>query len=506
MPKDRVRRFAPCLAAILLLVVGVPADAAPGAVPESRYVVGFDALPADVRPGSDLHGARVLDVTPELRFVTAATPAPAAFEARAAHDPHIRYVEADPVLPLAEFVPSDPLYATGYADQLVGAPAAWDTTLGSASVVVCVVDSGVRRTHEDLAVRYAGGIDLVYGDADPQDDNGHGTHVTGIATATMDNGRGLAGLAQVSFKHAKALDSAGGAPWSRVASAIQWCSDQGAAVITMSLGAPWGSTALQDSIDQAWARGAVVVASAGNAGPCTNCLTYPAKYANVLAVGCVTSSRSLCPYSSTGPELDLVAPGHDVPSTSASGDTAYEARSGTSMSAPFVAGAAALLKSHSPAATNADIRSALESSADDLGATGRDAGYGAGLLRVDRALAASPSPAPPAPTTTRAVSVSPASQSTTVAKGATATYTFTVTNRGTAADTFALTMTSSGGSWKASLSTSSLTIAAGASASVKLSVTAPAKGKASTSSVTVTAMSQADPAVAASGVARTTSA
>ncbi|HEV8359437.1 MAG TPA: S8 family serine peptidase [Candidatus Thermoplasmatota archaeon] len=406
--------------------------------PGTRYAVGFQHLPDHLEAGATWHGGTVLRVDEALGFAVIHADSRVAFEPGARRDSDVRYVELDPVRPLLQYTPDDPKWSSLYGPKLMGAPAAWDAGTGSTSVKLCVVDTGVRALHEDLAGRYGGGIDYIDG-GEPMDQNGHGTHVTGTAAAAIGNAKGVAGLAQVTFLHARALDAMGSGTWSNVASGIRWCADNGAAVVSLSLGGSTGGSVLEDAVNYAWNGGAVVVAAAGNSGPCTNCVLYPAKYTNAIAVGCVTSTKALCSFSSTGPEVDLVAPGYQILSTAYTSNTDYAYMSGTSMSTPHVAGAVALLKSQHPDWTNADIRAALESTAEDLGAGGLDASYGHGLARVDLATAGAPAPAPepaPAPAPAPAqpdlrVSTLTVSPSAPIA-GDTVTLSATVTNQGTA--------------------------------------------------------------------------
>ncbi|MES2154465.1 MAG: S8 family serine peptidase [bacterium] len=474
------------LAATALAPLAVAAaEPAPG---PARLVVSFHALPSDIHPQSHYLGATVLAVDGPLGFAVVQADDAAGFRQQAHGRAEVRAVEDDPLQPLAAFLPSDPEFGVSqYGPQLIGAPAAWDVTLGSADVTLCIVDTGARMTHQDLAAHAAGGIDLVNGDSDPSDDNGHGTHVTGIAAAVTGNGVGIAGIAQSSFKAAKVLDASGNGYMSTVATGIRWCADNGAKVISMSLGSTTPSTAVEDAVNYAWNKGTLLAAAAGN-GACTGCVQYPAAYANVIAVGCVDQNRAICSFTSQGPEVDLAAPGNAIQSTWFTSDTALMRAAGTSMSTPHVAGAAALVWAAHPGYTNAQVRQALESSAQDVGAAGKDAAAGFGLVRPDLAIAANvtamPPPPPPA---THGVAVSPASQAKAAAAKGTVSYTFTVQNTGSVADSVSLTKVLSRTGWTASLSVSSLTLQPGESGTVVLTVTAPQKSPAMTVTITAAA-------------------
>ncbi|HET6403504.1 MAG TPA: S8 family serine peptidase [Candidatus Thermoplasmatota archaeon] len=406
------------VAAAFALALLAPLGAADRPVAEeepTQFVVGFDSGRAPPAAGERFAGGHVVVSERALGFAVVRAEG-RGFEAQAQRSAGVRYVEADPALALEAYTPNDPRFASQHALPLIGAPAAWDTTRGATSVKVCLADSGARYTHEDIAPRWGGGYDFVNGDADAWDDRGHGTHVTGIAAAAIGNGKGIAGVATATILHAKVLDATGYGTWSNVARGIRWCADQGASAISLSLGGSTGSTALHDAVRYAVAQGAVVVAASGNSGA-ENGVLYPARYPEAIAVGCVLPTKELCSFSNRGSELDLVAPGSAIDSTYYRGDADYVRMSGTSMSTPHVAGAVALLKAAAPSMGGAGIRDLLERSAEDLGASGADASYGRGLLRVDRAMtlavggsAPAPEPAPALPDLQVAsLSVSPAS-------------------------------------------------------------------------------------------------
>jgi len=390
-----------CIAIGLLatLVAAEPAAAAATA-PSSPLVVTFKAFPEGLAPGASFRGGDVVRVDPALRFAVVAPSAVGLLSTQ--DDPNVLSVEADASQTWVRDAPSDPLWSQQYAPQQVRAPEAWPEASGGPGATICFVDTGVRSTHEDLAgARWLGGWDFVHGTSDPWDDNGHGTHVAGIAAATMNNGKGVAGISQAGFYAVKAIDSTGSGYDSNIASGIRWCADHHATVISMSLGGS-GSALLASAVSYAWARGSLLVAAAGNSGPCTDCVEYPAAYPQVVAVTCTTSSRSLCSFSSQGPEAALAAPGYQVLSTWNAADDAYKTLSGTSMSTPAVAGVAALVAGRVPM-SNAKLRDVLEANAQD-GGRGRTEQLGYGIVDAKASLDAAlgqggaPSPTPtPAP-------------------------------------------------------------------------------------------------------------
>jgi len=177
------------------------------------------------------------------------------------------------------------------------------------------------------------------------------------------------------------LDANGFGSVGRLGRGIRWAADHDARVINTSVETADRGRALKTAIEYAWARSAVVVAIAGNEG---GGVQWPAAYGHVLAVGAVDRSGGLATFSGRGRELDLVAPGVGVRTTTTGGG--YVEASGTSVAAPFVSGAAALLLGQEPELTNADVVARLRGSARDLGAAGSDERFGAGLLDIAAAL------------------------------------------------------------------------------------------------------------------------
>ncbi|MFQ5409969.1 MAG: S8 family serine peptidase, partial [Anaerolineales bacterium] len=241
-----------------------------------------------------------------------------------------------------------------------------------------------------------GGCDFVNRDDTAQDDNGHGTHVAGIAAAASNNGIGIAGVSWgARVMPVKVLSASGSGSYQDVASGIIWAADNGANVINLSLGGSSPSGVLENAVNYATNRGVLVVASAGNSGNSTP--NYPAAYANAFAVAATDSSNNRASFSTFGGFVDIAAPGVSIYSTYF--DDTYASLSGTSMSAPHVSGAAALLYSYSQYLdTAAEIRTALESTALDLGSAGWDQYYGHGLIQLHAALLFDPTNVTPTPT------------------------------------------------------------------------------------------------------------
>jgi serine protease len=389
-----VRRSTTFLVALLivvpLVIAGTPqAQGSSGTI--APFIVGFhEGSQPPLAPGDRFEGLVVEKVSASGSFLVVEARDLATATTAVAGAAGVRYVEPDVRLRALQ-TPDDPRYGEQYGPPLMGAPAAWDDAgFGSAAVTVAVIDTGIRRTHEDFeSGRVLGGHDYVNGDNDPADDCGHGTHVAGTVGATTDNGRGVAGMSQATILPLRALGAIGGlitlqctGSTSDIAEAIRDASDQGADIISMSIGGG-GSTTLQSAVQYAWSQGSLLVAAAGNDGA-SNSIDFPAAYPEVIAVGAVTASKARASYSDGGPQLEVMAPGSDVLSTSYSSNTSYASLSGTSMATPHVAGTLALALSCAPAGTSpAALRQALADTAEDLGASGRDTSYGYGLARVD---------------------------------------------------------------------------------------------------------------------------
>ncbi|GAA0221583.1 S8 family peptidase [Halobaculum roseum] len=248
---------------------------------------------------------------------------------------------------------------------------------------VAILDTGIDSDHPDLQANLGAGRAFVKARGNYQydwdDDNDHGTHCAGIAGAD-DNDRGVRGVATEATLHAvKVLDKRGSGSFSDIAAGIEYTADQGWDVGSMSLGASSGSQTVKDACSYAVDRGVLLVAAAGNSGPCSDCVGYPAAYGECIAVSSSASDDSLSNFSSTGPEVEMIAPGTDIYSTVPGG---YDTFSGTSMATPHVAGAAAQLMANGY--TNTEARSRLADSAEDLGLADNE--QGAGLLDTAAAL------------------------------------------------------------------------------------------------------------------------
>lgn len=294
-------------------------------------------------------------------------------------DPAVVAVDVD--TRVRQFGAPDPLAEEQWGMTMLGTSVAWGTSRG-AGTVVAVVDSGVDADHPDLAGAVLPGINTRVNRGDTsspgRDVNGHGTHVAGVIAARADNGEGGSGVApEASILPIKVLDKYGGGWVSDVTEGIIWAVDHGADVINLSLGGD-DSNLIRSAVEYALGSGTVVVAAAGNEA--TDTPSYPAALDGVLSVAAIDSDGKPAGYSNYGSTIDLQAPGDQILSSVPGG---YETMSGTSMAAPFVSGAAALVHSAQPAGDTAATllatarRNPLASSAFGVGLVDPAAALGA---------------------------------------------------------------------------------------------------------------------------------
>lgn len=285
---------------------------------------------------------------------------------------------------------NDPMAKDQYALDKIEARKAWDLGTGSEKTLLAIVDTGVDHTHPDLAGRVLKGKDFVNNDDDAMDDQGHGTHCAGIAAASFNNKIGIAGVApNVKVLAVKVLSSSGSGSYEGVANGIIYAADQGAHVISMSLGGPSSSQAMEDAIQYAMSKGSIVVAAMGNDGRETK--SYPAAIPGVIGVGSTDKADLRSNFSNMGTHISISAPGSNILSTlpmkpNPMGKTEYGSLSGTSMACPAAAGLTALIRDQHPELDAAGVRSMLEKSADDLGQKGFDKSFGHGRINAFKAL------------------------------------------------------------------------------------------------------------------------
>ncbi len=341
----------------------------------SRAVlIGFENAPEP---------AAVTAVGGEVTHVYRLVPAVAATVPEAALDElrgraGVRYVEPDSrAAAVQELLPwgvdrmdSELLHATGNLGQ---------------GIRVAIVDTGIDYEHRDLKDNYRGGYDFANDDDDPMDDHGHGSHCAGIVAAAV-NGTGIVGVApRADLYGVKVLSEDGNGYYSDIIAGIEWAVEHGAHIASMSFGSHEDSTTLREACGAAYARGLLLVAASGNDG---RAVMVPARYDSVIAVGAVDENDSVPPWSNWGAEIELCAAGTNIVSPYGKGNR-YAALWGTSMACPHVSGVAALVVASAPgeADLNGDrrwqvdeVRKRLQTTAQDLGPTGKDPHFGYGVV------------------------------------------------------------------------------------------------------------------------------
>ncbi|HEY9843280.1 MAG: S8 family serine peptidase [Candidatus Sericytochromatia bacterium] len=408
-----------------------------------QMVAGLDsdALAGQLRQ----EGIQLQALLPQKRLFTLQAPSQE-WARRLAARPGVRFVEAvasyhlpahenlappGPDFQLLDFRPDDPEYRFQWNMRSIGMEKAWELTRSAAEVTVAVIDSGVDPDHPELAT-YLLPLEDIWGefagsdrlanrltgdviDYAGRDGNGHGTHVTGVIAAVLNNGEGVAGIAGGGVKvlPIKVTNLTGATNSVLLVAGLRRAIDRGAQVINMSIGAisaaeQVNSQALTEAVQLAHARGIVVVAASGNesqrASGQISGVTVPAAYADVIAVGACNEAGGVADYSNGGPEVDLLAPGGDsdnlVLSTWPTYPTLenlqrrvrsldYAMASGTSMASPHVSAVAALLLAREPQLSPEQVRARLVATAEDVGQPGYDEDSGYGRLNAFKALQAS---------------------------------------------------------------------------------------------------------------------
>jgi thermitase len=393
--------IATCVAALMTLVLtpGSPFTRVsaqknqyrpfPGPVDQfvpGRVLVKFHQhiLPDHARNIIAALGARDADEIPRLGIHILDLPEQAdeaGFAQAMAHRPEVEFAELDKMVAPAEITPNDPWYVDQWHLKKIGAPAAWSTTTGSSNVIIAILDSGVDGTHPDLAPNMVPGWNVYNNNSNSADVLGHGTSVAGAAIAASNNNNGVASVAWgCRIMPIRVSDLTGYAPYSNMAAGLTWAADHGARVANLSYGATNSST-VKSAAQYFQSKGGVVTMSAGNQS------SFDASPDNpyVLTVSATDPNDLLASFSNTGNNVDLSAPGTTIRTTALGGT--YQAVAGTSVSAPIVAGVAALVISTKPNLTGSQIQDILKLSADDLGANGPDPIYGSGRVNAAQAVA-----------------------------------------------------------------------------------------------------------------------
>jgi len=318
------------------------------------------------------------------------------------NNPLIAYIEPEYLVHI-QAIPNDPAFSQQQWNlKILGLETTWDSVKGSRDVTVAVIDTGILIDHPDLQGNIIAGYDFIDNDNDPTDTDpnfSHGTHVAGIIGAMTNNNEGIAGINwNIQLMPIRVIGPGGSGGYSALIAGIHWAVDNGADIINLSLAGSVDSASLKDAINYALDHNVTVVAAAGNNG--SSPILYPAQYPEVISVGAIGPNKERAYYSNFGPNLDIMAPGGDNTVTSHNYNTIlstagfmnndtptyqYTWSQGTSMATPHIAGLIALLYSQG-INTPKQVDKLIKDTADDLGISGTDDQYGAGLIDINRAL------------------------------------------------------------------------------------------------------------------------
>jgi subtilisin family serine protease len=418
--------MAPLVLALALLACAIPAAASAQTAPaaKGRLLVGFERGVDAARQGSvaESLGARLAKRFGAVRGGRLALIKPrgklalAVLRRRLQQHPDVAYAEPDYFLfASATKTPDDPFYPLQYAlvdspdDHDIDAPTAWGTRSGCAKVAI--LDTGIDTDHPDLAANVyksddkpnnnkdddkngfvddTYGLNVINGKGSGQDDNGHGTHVSGIVAGRGNNDVGVSGVCWSSKLLAvKFMNSRGKGSTSAAIAGIQYAVKQGFKIVNCSFGSSSKSSSLHDAVDYAQDHKVLLVVAAGNDSEnIDKHPLYPASYgdSNILAVAATTDEDALADFSNFGSTaVDVAAPGDNIYSTYLGGG--YRTLSGTSMASPYAAGVAALLRKQEPDATYGNLRYAIRHKVDKPPALNGKVAYD-GRLNAEKALAA----------------------------------------------------------------------------------------------------------------------
>lgn len=398
--KQTKARLWPTIVAGVALVIGtvganpVPLEAA-NTSPKIDVLIGFTHTPGASEQALVRGQGGVIKQSYHLVPAMAASIPEAAMTALM-HNPRVTDIDLD-----GAFYAVDAELDNSWGVQRIGSGIVHEGGNKGSGVKVAIIDSGIDYSHPDLggcfgsACKVSGGYDFVNNDTNPMDDNGHGTHVAGTVAAS-DDGLGVVGVApEASLSALKVLAANGSGSFSGVIAALEWAVDHGIQVTNNSYGSSSDpGSIVKAAFDNSAAAGILHIAAAGNSGTRSgkgNNVGYPARYDSVVAVAATDKNDNRATFSSTGPAVELSAPGVGINSTRLGGG--YVEYNGTSMASPHVAGTAALVIA-AGAGNASEVRQILDSTAGDLGAAGRDNLYGFGLVdAVSSVLAAIPLPA-----------------------------------------------------------------------------------------------------------------
>jgi len=279
-------------------------------------------------------GARIVSEMPEISVLKVRLPATTSVASSIDYLKRLNgvgYAEPNYIVHADVTTPNDPLYPQQYSAPRMQGNLAWDLTVGDPNVMVAVIDTGCDYTHEDLSGKVVKGHDYVNGDEDPMDDNGHGTHCSGVIGAKSNNAIGGVGMCWNAQIYAvKVLSAGGSGTEADVDAGIIEAANKGVDIISLSLGGGSASSSGQDAVTFAWTKGVVIFAAAGNDGSSTK--HYPAAYDNVISVG-ATDQSTRKPFSPTS-EIGSRSPLPESASSALCLETSTERRTGHPWRAP----------------------------------------------------------------------------------------------------------------------------------------------------------------------------
>lgn len=309
------------------------------------------------------------------------------------HNPKFEFAEVDRLISSSS-IPNDPYFGSSWHLPKIGAPAAWDLSVGT-GVTVAILDSGVDGTHPDLAAKMVPGYNFYDNNTNASDVYGHGTKCAGAAAAIGNNSLGVAGVAMNSrIMPIRVTGTDGWAYWSMITNGITWAADHGARVASISFDGAEASSSVQSAATYMRNKRGLVVTAIGNTGAYDS----TPNPSSIITVAGTDSSDNRASWSSYGPAVDIAAPGVGIYTTTKGGG--YGTVNGTSFSTPITAGVIALMMSANPNLSSAQLESILLSTAVDLGTTGWDQYYGRGRVDAARAVAAAKGSSTPTPTPT----------------------------------------------------------------------------------------------------------
>ncbi len=279
----------------------------------------------------------------------------------------------------------EPIEKISYGVKMVGAPLEWPETMGE-NIKIGIIDTGIDPYHEDLRSNIYSMKNFTKSRI-AVDENGHGTHVAGIAAAAKNN-RGVVGVApRAKLCVAKAFEKDGSALQEGIIAAIKWLCDMNVSIINMSFSSDSYTDPYYYCIEDAYQKGVCFICAAGNDGHSPRAIGYPAKFQETISVTAVDLKKQHASFSSVGPYADIAAAGVDIYSTYPK--NRYATLSGTSMATPLISGSVALMQAKAKRRlkqylTPQQVRLLLSMYAEEYGLPGKDAVYGYGIFSFGR--------------------------------------------------------------------------------------------------------------------------